>query len=141
MICASCRVDAFHGTGGDPKIGGKKRSFQPRCRSFFAPRSFRRMSQASQPCAGVISKMGGKWGMSFGEHFKFSISSVHCKVFWRVSNYLFNIGSFLISPSPPWRTKNSPGKSTAKAFSPFNPLQNPLLLIRSLVRQADACDA
>ena len=99
------------------------------------------MSQASQPCAGVISKMGGKWGMSFGEHFKFSISSVHCKVFWRVSNYLFNIGSFLISPSPPWRTKNSPGKSTAKAFSPFNPLQNPLLLIRSFVRQADACDA
>ena len=141
MICASCRVDAFHGTGGDPKIGGKKRSFQPRCRSFFAPRSFRRMSQASQPCAGVISKMGGKWGMSFGEHFKFSISSVHCKVFWRVSNYLFNIGSFLISPSPPWRTKNSPGKYTAKAFSPFNPLQNPLFLVRSFVRQADACDA
>jgi hypothetical protein len=34
--------------------------------------------------------------MSFGEHFKFSISCVHCKVFWRVSNYLFNIGSFLI---------------------------------------------
>ena len=63
--------------------------------SFFAPQ--RRMSQASQPCAGVISKMGGKWGMSFGGHFKFSISSVHCKVFWRVSNYLFNIGSFLIS--------------------------------------------
>ena len=112
MICASCRVDAFHGTGGDPKIGGKKRSFQPRCRSFFAPRSFRRMSQASQPCAGVISKMGGKWGMSFGEHFKFSISSVHCKVFWRVSNYLFNIGSFLIS-SVSDEDEEFPSKSTA----------------------------
>ena len=24
-----CEVDAFHGTGGDPKIGDKKRSFQP----------------------------------------------------------------------------------------------------------------
>ena len=125
--CVGCRVDAFHGTGGDPKIGGKKRSFQPRCRSFFAPRSFRRMSQASQPCAGVISKMGGKWGMSFGEHFKFSISSVHCKVFWRVSNYLFNIGSFLISsvseedeefPSKPtalWQQKHFPLLLSAKS--------------------------
>ena len=98
--------------------------------SFFAPSSSRpelRMSQASQPCAGVISKMGGKWGMSFGEHFKFSISSVHCKVFWRVSNYLFNIGSFLISsvseedeefPSKPtalWQQKHFPLLLSAKS--------------------------
>ena len=85
--------------------------------SFFAPGESRRrpelrMSQASQPCAGVISKMGGKWGMSFGEHFKFSISSVHCKVFWRVSNYLFNIGSFLIS-SVSEENEEFPSKSTA----------------------------
>ena len=134
MICASCRVDAFHGTGGDPKIGGKKRSFQPRCRSFFAPRSFRRMSQASQPCAGVISKMGGKWGMSFGEHFKFSISSVHCKVFWRVSNYLFNIGSFLIS-SVSEENEEFPSKSTAlwhrKHFPLSSSVQNPHLFVCS----------
>ena len=104
-----------------------------------------RMSQASQPCAGVISKMGGKWGMSFGEHFKFSISSVHCKVFWRVSNYLFNIGSFLIS-SVSEENEEFPSKSTAlwhrKHFPPLLLLSAKSSSVRLLgCRLADACDA
>ena len=121
--------------------------------SFFAPSSSRpekpelRMSQASQPCAGVISKMGGKWGMSFGGHFKFSISSVHCKVFWRVSNYLFNIGSFLIS-SVSEEDEEFPSKPTALWQQKHFPLLLLLLLSAksSFVRlfgcrRADACDA
>lgn len=104
------------------------------------------MSQASQPCAGVISKMGGKWGMSFGEHFKFSISSVHCKVFWRVSNYLFNIGSFLIS-SVSEENEEFPSKSTALWQQKHFPLLLLLLGAKSSFvrlfgcRRADACDA
>ena len=104
------------------------------------------MSQASQPCAGVISKMGGKWGMSFGEHFKFSISSVHCKVFWRVSNYLFNIGSFLIS-SVSEENEEFPSKSSALWQQKNFPLLLLLLGAKSSFvrlfgcRRADACDA
>ena len=57
--------------------------------------------------------------MSFGEHFKFSISCVHCKVFWRVSNYLFNIGSFLISAVSAPAPENSP---PLFPFLPFPPM-------------------
>lgn len=77
------------------KYATRKEAFSQSFCAFDSGRS--RDESSFPPCAEVISKMGGKWGMSFGEHFKFSISVVHCKVFWRVSNYLFNIGSFLIS--------------------------------------------